>query len=170
MKRITTIILKATLIALAFVAWQTPNMTASAQTPVSSFEIVHFAETKGRITDTMNAFDTTMYTHYAGSGTLTVNILLYDEGTGLPIPGPCGDRGCDFTYGGSGSRRRAIHFEDLCDFTKQKLFLGVAFITLRGDAPSTFIADTYLVNSRQNAFDLSYVLLPLHPLPSGFRR
>ena len=170
MKRITTTILKGTLIALAFVAWQTPNMTASAQTPVSSFEIVHFVETKGRITNTQNAFDTSMYTHYAGTGTLTVNIVLYDERTGLPIPGPCGATGCDFIYGGSGSRRRAIHFEDLCDFTNQNLFLGVAFITLRGDAPSTFIADTYLVNSRLNAFDLSYVLLPLHPLPSGFRR
>gem|GEM_PF-3925190 len=60
--------------------------------------------------------------------------------------------------------------DELCDFTNQNVFLGVAFITIRGDAPSTFIADTYLVNSRQNAFDLSYVLLPLHPLPTGFRR
>jgi hypothetical protein len=169
-KRITTTILKATLLALALVAWPTPNMSASAQTPSSSFEIVHFVETRGRITNTQNAFDTSMYTHYAGTGTLTVNIILYDEGTGLPIPGPCGATGCDFTYGGSGPRRRKIHFEDLCDFTNQNQFLGVAFITLRGDAASTFVADTYLINSRQSAFDLSYVLLPLHPLPSGFRR
>lgn len=169
MKKITTTMFTATVLCLTILVCESPRSTAAAQSPVNSFEIVHFVETKGRITNTRNAFDTSMYTHYAGTGTLTVEIMLYDEGTGLPIPGPCASVGCTFTYGGA-SRRRKIHFEDLVDFSTRDQFLGVAFITLRGDAPSTFITDIYLVNSREDAWDLSYVLLPLHPLAPGFRR
>ena len=170
MKKITTTIFASVVLCLTILVCQSPHTTAAAQSPVNSFEIIHFVETKGRITNTTNAFDTTMYTHYAGTATLTVDILLFDEITGLPIPGPCASNGCSFTYGGTSRNRRTIHFEDLVDFSTKNTFLGVAIIQVRGDVPSTFLTDIYLVNSRLNAFDLSYVLLPLHPLPSGFRR
>ncbi|HEV7475536.1 MAG TPA: hypothetical protein VGN90_15890 [Pyrinomonadaceae bacterium] len=170
MKKIMTTIFTSAVLGLTILVCPSARTTAAAQSTSTSYEIIHFVESKGRITNTQNAFDTTMYTHYSGIGKLTVDIQLYDEITGMPIPGRCANGGCTLTYGGGARNRQTIHFEDLVDFSTKNLFVGVAFIQVQGDAPSTFLADVYLVNSRQNPFDLSYVLLPLHPLMPNFRR
>src|SRR3712207_7043253 len=83
--------------ALALLAWHSAGTTAGAQNNVKIYEIVHFVETRGRITNTPHAFDTTVYAHYVGTSKLTLDFILYDERTGLPIPGACtSPRRCTF--------------------------------------------------------------------------
>jgi hypothetical protein len=159
----------ALVLAVVFLAWQSPGTSASAQVTPTTFEIIHFAETRGRITNAQNAFDTTIYAHYVGSTKMTVELYLYNERTGLPIPGRCAQSGCRFIFAPGSAARQAIHFEDLVDFSAGNVVLGTAYLVVRDDDPSKLLTDIYLVNSRTNAFDLSYVMLPLHRLPAGWR-
>lgn len=158
----------ALVLAAVFLAWQSQGTSASAQTMPNTFELIHFVETKGRITNTQNAFDTTIYAHNAANSQMTIQVFLYEERTGLPAPGPCAQTGCRLVLGPGA--RRTISLEELIDFSQRNLLIGTAiFVVSEGD-PSKLLTDIYLVNSRTNAFDLSYVLLPLHPLPAGWRR
>lgn len=152
--------------ALSLLALHSAGTTARAQAAVGISEIVHFAETRGRITNTPNSFDTTIYAHYVGTSKLTLDITLFDERTGLPLPGACAaPRTCTFVFGGGAPARQTIHFEDLVDFSRGNVVLGTAQLRVSGaDDPAKLLMDVYLVNAHSGAFDLSFTLLPLHPV------
>ena len=169
-KTLTILTVAVFAFALPLPSSQASGATTAAQA-VNTYAIVHFAETKGRITDSQNSFDTTVYAYYAGGPGINLDIYLFDKATGLPFP--AGPRGkcdpCRFTFGGASNRLQTIHFQDYIDFSTRGVALGFAVFQFSGDDPARLPMDIYLSNSHTSAFDLSYALLPLHPLP-GWRR
>lgn len=180
MKKWITLIGLAAALAIGVLALATliPVTNSAAQTSVSrSYVVPHFTEREGRITNTPYSFDSVFYLSVPTSlKGITLDIYLFDKSDGLPLRGK--DRvvcnPCTRVFGGSSTHRPEIVIENEIQaaggFTRN-VYTGQALIIARGSAEDLdrFQIQYWLVNSKQNAFDLSWSALQLQPIPGAWR-
>ena len=130
-----------------------------------TYVIPHVLESQGRITNTSNTFDTTIFvTYYGGlidnqtpSGA-SVDLYLFDQTTGEPLLSATNDyeicNPCTFDLGPGKNRKMTIKIEDLINDSggfpqDKKLFNGFAFIST--ESLPKDVSFNYTVESSQKS-------------------
>lgn len=139
-------------------SWIAP--TASAKT----FILPHVFETRGRVTNTNFAFDTTIENiQNVGAPPATLDMYLFDEGTGQPMAGELAPLPLPLklTVEPDGLKR-FVRVEDVFQLVGglpagTSLKLGYGVVVVGGADPESVNLQGFVVNSHTSPFDLSVI-------------